>query len=56
LSADIIQIRDYQKPKQPTLDEQAAQFMSEIKAEILKQEKILYESQMGYIAPEKDPA
>jgi hypothetical protein len=55
LSADIIQIRDYQKPK-PTLDEQAKQFMGELRAAILEADKLLYESSMGHKAPEKDPA
>jgi hypothetical protein len=57
LSADIIQIRDWNKRKpKPTIDEQAKQFMGEPRAAILEADKLLYESSLGHKAPEKDPA
>jgi hypothetical protein len=55
MTAIVYQIRDYQKPK-PTLEQQADKFMSDITRAILEGEKTIYESKLGYIAEEKDPA
>lgn len=58
MSADIIQLRDYQNPRDlarmygETLEQQAVSILHSL----TPHDTAIYESSLGFIAPESDPA